>query len=312
MSLKQELIEGINQGDIRSLSKAITLAESKLPEKFSIALEIIEELGPSKASTRIGISGTPGVGKSTFINAYCKELLQTNPKDKIAVLSIDPSSRVSGGSILGDKTRMPDLVNESRVFVRPTASGDYHGGLSRNSRLALLMCEVAGYNRIIVESVGVGQGETEISQLCDLFLLLLNPGGGDDLQGIKRGIVEMADLIVVNKADGEGENIARKTAKDYAMAQHLMHAHAQAPVLVCSALTGFNIPAVAKQIEEILSELGGQAIMEKRKQQSQFWVRRNLESHIMDKLKTEQHEIANEIEQGKLAERIAFELSKTL
>ena len=218
---KEELIRGIEANDSRALSKAITLAESTLPEKRDLALEVITHFGPQDLSYRIGITGTPGAGKSTFIEAIGIKLLQ-DPTRKIAVLSIDPSSGKTSGSILGDKTRMNKLSAHDRAYIRPTAAGSQLGGLAKNTRLAMLLCEAAGYNTILIESVGVGQGETEVAQLTDLFTLVLNPGGGDELQGIKRGIMEMADILVINKADGDAERQANLTAKEYSMALHLM------------------------------------------------------------------------------------------
>ena len=197
---KEELIKGIKMGDPRSLSRAITLAESSLDSKQEVALQIIEHFGPQKDTLRIGVTGAPGVGKSTFIEAVGVEILK-DPTKKIAVLTIDPSSEVSQGSILGDKTRMNKLSSMDAAYVRPSASGNNLGGVSKNTRLAVLLCEAAGYNTIFIESVGVGQNETEIAKLSDLFVLLISPGGGDELQGIKRGIMEVADIIVVNKAD---------------------------------------------------------------------------------------------------------------
>ncbi|MFT7379384.1 MAG: LAO/AO transport system kinase, partial [Bacteroidia bacterium] len=209
---KEELIQGIASGDSRALSKAITLAESTRPEKRNLALEVISHFGPQNNTYRIGITGTPGAGKSTFIEAIGNRLLE-DPDRTIAVLSIDPSSGKTHGSILGDKTRMNKLSAHSRAYIRPTSSGSQLGGLAKNTRLAMLLCEAAGYNTILIESVGVGQGETEVAQLTDLFTLVLNPGGGDELQGIKRGIMEMADIVVINKADGDAERQANLTAK---------------------------------------------------------------------------------------------------
>lgn len=217
---KEELINGIKKGDPRSLSKAITFAESSIEAKQEIALQIIEYFGPKEDTLRIGITGAPGVGKSTFIESVGVNLLK-DPTKKVAVLSIDPSSEISRGSILGDKTRMNKLSSMSAAYIRPSSSGNNLGGVSKNTRLAVLLCEAAGYNTILIESVGVGQNETEIAKLSDLFVLLISPGGGDELQGIKRGIMEVADIVVVNKADGNNKNQATITAKEYSMALHL-------------------------------------------------------------------------------------------
>ncbi|MBR9860524.1 methylmalonyl Co-A mutase-associated GTPase MeaB [bacterium] len=312
---KQKIIAGMEQGDHRSLSKAITLAESSRPDKYEMALEILEHFGQVEGSFRIGITGTPGAGKSTLINVLGKELIDLNPNEKLAVLSIDPSSSVSGGSILGDKTRMADLSQRDDVFIRPTASGTYAGGLSRNTRLAMLMCEAAGFKQIIVETVGVGQGETEISQLTDMFVLLLSPGGGDELQGIKRGIVELADLLVVNKADGDSEESAKRTAKEYAMAQHLLpetDSGWKPKVLTCSALKNIRIDKLAEEILNYKKFAEGDVIKSTREAQAEFWLLKNLQAHLMKVFSSLNSEHKEQYDASALPERIALELSKKI
>lgn len=311
---KEEYIQGIEDGDTRVLSKAITLAESSNESKFELALEIIEHFKPNRNSKRIGVTGTPGAGKSTLINAYGKYLLD-HTNDKIAVLSIDPSSSISGGSILGDKTRMNDLSRSERAYIRPTASGRHSGGLSRSTRLAILLCEAAGYNHILIESVGVGQGETEIDELSDLFLLVLNPGGGDELQGIKRGIVEMADLLLVNKADGDALEIAKNTAKEYAMAQHLMpqtDSGWKPKVLLCSAVKETGIDKLHQSIEEYFNYLGAEAINNARRSKQSYWVFRYLEFLMKKQLEQSAIDLEEALENGSIPERLAIKISKEL
>ena len=201
------LAQQILAGDRRALAKAITLVESTRADHGEQAVQLLAELMPHAGkSIRIGVSGAPGVGKSTFIESLGNYL--TEQGHQVAVLAVDPTSAVSGGSILGDKTRMEALSVNPKAFVRPSPAGTTLGGVTRRTRESLLLCEAAGYDVIIVETVGVGQSETAVSDMTDMFLLLLSPGGGDDLQGIKRGIMELADLVLVNKADGDQISIA--------------------------------------------------------------------------------------------------------
>ena len=215
-----EYVKAILNGDRAVLSKAITMVESALPKHQELAQQIIEECVPHAGrSLRIGITGVPGVGKSTFIEALGKHL--TSQGNRIAVLAIDPSSRRSRGSILGDKTRMEDLANDPNAFIRPSSSAGTLGGVTRNTRESVILCEAAGYNIIFVETVGVGQSETAVHSMVDFFLLLMLAGAGDELQGIKRGIMEMADAIVINKADGDNIPKAEIAAREYSNALHL-------------------------------------------------------------------------------------------
>ena len=310
---KEELIQGIASGDSRALSKAITLAESTRPEKRNLALEVISHFGPQNNTYRIGITGTPGAGKSTFIEAIGNRLLE-DPDRTIAVLSIDPSSGKTHGSILGDKTRMNKLSAHSRAYIRPTSSGSQLGGLAKNTRLAMLLCEAAGYNTILIESVGVGQGETEVAQLTDLFTLVLNPGGGDELQGIKRGIMEMADIIVINKADGDAERQANLTAKEYSMALHLMPENENKwipKVITSSALQDKGIDTFwekAFDFEKLITSGDWKAT--RRKEQMHYWTRKNVQDLLLAKLDKYEEAIAKGLATGNLPEEIAKDLVK--
>ncbi|MBL4928935.1 methylmalonyl Co-A mutase-associated GTPase MeaB [Fuscibacter oryzae] len=227
MATVAELANGIKAGDRRSLARAITLVESGRPDHRAQAVELLSVLGTARQALRIGLSGTPGVGKSTFIEAF--GLMLTGMGKRVAVLAVDPSSARSGGSILGDKTRMEHLSRDPMAFIRPSPSQAQMGGVARRSREAVALCEAAGFDVVLVETVGVGQSETMVAEMCDLFLLLLAPAGGDELQGVKRGIMEMADLILVNKADGDLKPAALRTMADYAGALHLLRKRPQDP-----------------------------------------------------------------------------------
>jgi LAO/AO transport system kinase len=207
-------------GDRRALARAITLVESTRPDHRDRAAALLDGLDTSNEALRIGLSGTPGVGKSTFIEAFGMRL--TGQGLRVAVLAVDPSSARTGGSILGDKTRMDLLSRDPNAFIRPSPAASHLGGVARRSREAVTLCEAAGYDVVLIETVGVGQSETMVARMCDLFVLLLAPAGGDELQGVKRGIMETADLILVNKADGALAQTARRTVADYAGALRLL------------------------------------------------------------------------------------------
>ncbi len=230
-------INGVLAGNISILSRAITIIESALPAHQKIAQQILSGIAKhNNTSFRLGITGVPGVGKSTFIESFGKILIQKNYK--IAVLAIDPSSNISKGSILGDKTRMEDLSKEKNVFIRPSPSSGTLGGVAKATYETMLLCEAAGYDFIIIETVGVGQSETMVSQLTDFFLLLMLAGAGDELQGIKRGIMELADAIVITKADGANINKANSARAEYAHALHLFPPNLSGwipQVLTCSS-----------------------------------------------------------------------------
>ena len=220
-----QLLDGLQAGDRRSLSRAITLVESGRDDHRDLALTLLADLDPDRQALRIGLSGTPGVGKSTFIESL--GLMLTGRDLRVAVLAVDPSSARSGGSILGDKTRMDHLSRDPKAFIRPSPSQTHLGGVARRTRDAVRLCEAAGFDIVLIETVGVGQSETVVAQMADLFVLLLAPAGGDELQGVKRGIMEMADLILVNKADGELKAQAQRTCADYAGALRLLRKRPQ-------------------------------------------------------------------------------------
>lgn len=239
-----DLLTPLLRGDRRALSRAITLVESTRPDHRDRAGRLIAAL-PDSTALRIGLSGTPGVGKSTFIEAFGTML--TEQGLRVAVLAVDPSSTRSGGSILGDKTRMELLSRNPRAYVRPSPSSAHLGGVARRTREAIRLCEAAGHDVVLIETVGVGQSETLVAQMSDLFILLLAPAGGDELQGVKRGIMEMADLILVNKADGDLLSPARRTVADYAGALRLLRKRPQDPdgfpkAMPVSATTGAGLP----------------------------------------------------------------------
>src|SRR6056300_680274 len=228
MMTDAELATKVMQGDRRALARAITLVESARSDHRARALALIEAVGvQNRQALRIGLSGTPGVGKSTFIETFGCFL--TAMGKRVAVLAVDPSSARSGGSILGDKTRMDRLSRDPNAFIRPSPSQSHLGGVSRRTREAVTICEAAGFDVVLIETVGVGQSETIVSQISDLFLLLLAPAGGDELQGVKRGIMEIAEIILVNKADGDLKAAATRTCADYAGALRLLRKRAQDP-----------------------------------------------------------------------------------
>jgi len=248
---------GVLAGDRRSLARAITLIESTRADHRKLAATLLERLSPHAGNAmRIGISGAPGVGKSTFIEAFGNAVIDIG--HRVAVLSVDPSSAISGGSILGDKTRMEQLARRQEAYIRPSPSGNTLGGVTRRTREAMVLCEAAGFDVVIVETVGVGQSETRVAEMTDMFVLLLLPSGGDELQGIKRGIMELADLILVNKADGDLTGPAGRTAAEYGNAVRLLHPRSSnwtVPVLTCSSLDGRGVTETWKHIEEYRAAL---------------------------------------------------------
>ena len=223
----QKIARQIEQGNRRALAQAITLVESAHSTHRAQAVELLAALRSTRQAIRIGLSGTPGVGKSTFIESFGLQLVESGLR--VAVLAVDPSSARSGGSILGDKTRMDHLSRHPSAFIRPSPSQTHLGGVARRTREATALCEAAGFDVVLIETVGVGQSETMVAEMADLFVLLLAPAGGDELQGVKRGIMEMADLILINKADGDLKAAATRTCADYAGALRLLRKRAQDP-----------------------------------------------------------------------------------
>lgn len=265
----ETLAESICRGDRVALGRAITLLESSLPEHRDTAAQVLEMCMPCRVpSFRVGITGSPGVGKSTFIEAF--GLYASAQGSKIAVLAVDPSSRLSRGSILGDKTRMTALSAADFAFIRPSPAGESLGGVAKMTRDTILLCEAAGYDLVLVETVGVGQSEMAVHSMTDFFLLLLLPGAGDELQGIKRGIVEMADLLVVNKADGERLPLARRARGEYLNALHLFppKENGWSPqVLTCSAIENTGIEDIWKAMQAFRSHTSANGSMEQRRRQ---------------------------------------------
>ena len=242
----EELIAALRRGDRRALARAITLIESTRPNHRDEAERLVESLLPhTGGAVRIGISGPPGAGKSTFIERFGLDGIALGRR--IAVLAVDPASKRGGGAILGDKTRMTELAKAPGAFIRPSSAGERVGGVARRTREAILLCEAAGFDTVLVETVGVGQAETAVAELVDMFVLIQQPAAGDELQGVKRGVIELADLVLVNKADGELAAAARRSAADYASAMRLLRPPLpewQVPVRTVSALEGTGINEV--------------------------------------------------------------------
>ena len=283
------LAEQIKAGDRRALAKGITLVESTRADHRQQAAALLEALMPATGkSIRLGISGVPGVGKSTFIEAFGNHLIKLG--HKVAVLAVDPTSAVTGGSILGDKTRMETLAFAENAFVRPSPAGKTLGGVTRRTRESLLLCEAAGFDVILVETVGVGQSETAVADMTDMFLLLLLPAGGDELQGIKRGIMELADLILVNKSDGDQANAAKQTKGDYAAALHFMKsrfANWQPQVLACSS-TKKGIEEVWEQVNAFRTALNADGeLQQQRAQQARSWMWAETAEALVSDLKSD-------------------------
>jgi len=280
-----KFVEGILAGNVTILSKAITLIESSKIEHQKIAEQIIEKCLPfSGKSTRIGVTGVPGVGKSTFIEAFGSFIIN-NEKSKVAVLAIDPSSKKGKGSILGDKTRMNELSINEKAFIRPSPSSGALGGVAKATRETIILCEAAGFDTIIIETVGVGQSETEVKSMVDFFLLLMLPGAGDELQGIKRGIMEMADTIVINKAD---ENItkAKLAGREYKNALHLFPPNKNnwiPKVEVCSAIEKNGIANVWEIIKDYKHlTISNGSFDQQRKQQAKFWLEQTINNSLRE------------------------------
>jgi LAO/AO transport system kinase len=285
----RELIDGIRSGDRRSLARGITLIESTLPGDAGSARALLGALLPHTGqSLRIGITGVPGVGKSTFIEAFGQHLIGLG--HRVAVLAVDPSSPFSGGSILGDKTRMEALSRREEAYIRPSPTGGNLGGVSRKTREAILLCEAAGYDIVLVETVGVGQSEFEVASMTDLFLVMLLPNAGDALQGIKRGILELADLLVVNKADGGTKKMAEHARGEFEQALHMIapkYPGLPARVMPCSALHGSGLSGIWQELTTRAAELRERSWFAKnRRNQMVNWARRLAEEELLSRFWT--------------------------
>ena len=280
-----DYVSGIRAGDRVVLSKAITLLESTRPDHYDIARSIVEACLPGSGdSIRVAVTGVPGVGKSTFIEALGERLVAEG--HRLAVLTVDPSSERSKGSILGDKTRMGTLASEENAFIRPSPTAGTLGGVAPKTREAILLCEAAGYEVVFVETVGVGQSEISVRSMVDFFLLLALAGAGDELQGIKRGIVEVADAIAINKADGENRERAKTTRAEYEKALQLLadtESGWEPPVLTCSAQTGDGIDAVWDTVERYRAYTQETGFFEEqRRQQARHWVYETIDQRLRE------------------------------
>jgi len=295
-----DLLSQIQKGDRKAIAKAITLVESTKPEDQVLADKLLGLLPESKKiSLRIGISGPPGVGKSTFIETIGQTIISQN--EHLAILAVDPSSSITGGSILGDKTRMDSLSKSDQTFIRPSPSGGNLGGVGHATKDSIRILEAAGYRVILIETLGVGQAEIDVLDMTDIYLVLLSPGGGDELQGIKRGIIEVADILIVNKADGNLEATARSTVLDYKNALKLQKARHQdwsVPVLSISALESKGIEEVWNEIMKLKNHLHELEIFEEnRSSQDEKWVKRKRKNQILSLLDSKD-EILDEIERN--------------
>ena len=314
----KKFISEILAGNISFLSRAITLIESsnkKHQEKANIILN--ECLPHANKSIRIGITGVPGVGKSTFIEALGIQLTEKNKK--VAVLAIDPSSSINKGSILGDKTRMEELVNDKNAFIRPSPSGSSLGGVAQKTRESIILCEAAGFDTIIIETVGVGQSETMVHSMVDFFLLLKIAGAGDELQGLKRGIIEMADAIVINKSDGENIKNTRIAKIEFSRALHLYppkESGWQPKVLTASALENTGIDIISKMIDQYINLTKKQGLFNtKRDNQNTFWLKTTIEDSLYHSFFNDKNisaDLRQEIELLKNSKTTPFNAAKKL
>jgi LAO/AO transport system kinase len=297
------LADAVRSGDRRSLAQAITLIESTRSEDRDAAIQLLELLTPHAGqSIRIGISGVPGVGKSTFIENFGNHVIDQG--HQIAVLAVDPSSAISGGSILGDKTRMETLSKHIKAYIRPSPAGRTLGGVTRHTRETICVVEAAGFDVVLVETVGVGQSEIAVAAMTDIFMLMLLPGGGDELQGIKRGIIELADLVVVNKADGDLAAAAGRSAADYRSALsflHPRHLDWEVPVETCSALENKGLDKIWQIVERYRKTMSMNGEFEKsRAAQAKAWLWSETAETLLDTLKESPivHEQITELEEA--------------
>lgn len=315
------LVEGVLAGDRASLGRAITLIESRNPNHQKLAAELSLRLFPHSGNAyRIGITGVPGVGKSTFIEAFGCNLIDAGKR--VAVLAVDPTSPVTGGSILGDKTRMARLSVQENAFIRPSPSGGTLGGVTRTTRQTIVVCEAAGFDVILVETVGAGQSEVAVADMTDFFLVLMLPGAGDELQGIKKGVLEIADMIVVNKADADNEIRAKQAVVHYRNALHIMQQRSPnwtPPVTMCSSVKNTGLDDVWKKLEEYRQKLTQSSeFQEKRKNQRWKALWSMLQDRMMTDLKShpvvqaELPRIREDLHDGRLTVTLAMERILTL
>ena len=301
------LAEGIANGSRAEIARAITLVESTKPEHRAQAHELLQLIAPHTGNAfRVGISGVPGAGKSTFINAMGVKLIDER-SHRIAVLAVDPSSSRTGGSILGDRTRMADLAAKDEAFIRPSPSGGHLGGVARATRESMLVLEAAGYDVILVETVGVGQSEVAVAGMVDTFLMLQVARTGDQLQGIKRGILELADVIAITKADGDNEQAARVAARELTIAMKLISSDNEkrrAPVLTCSSYTGEGLDKVWDTVAKHRAELEeAGTLVTRRLEQQQDWLWNMVRDELMEALRTSPQVRAKAVEvEAKLAD----------
>jgi LAO/AO transport system kinase len=311
-----EYVEGVLGGDPAVLARAITLVESSNRRHRELAQQVVLELLPhSGGAHRVGITGVPGVGKSTFIDQLGVNL--TAAGHRVAVLAVDPTSSRTGGSILGDKTRMARLAVDPQAFIRPSPAGSTLGGVTRATRETILVCEAAGYDVVLVETVGVGQSETVVADMVDFFLVLMLAGAGDDLQGIKKGVLELADMIAINKADGDNTTRAELAAADYRMALHLMRPASPTwtpPVLTCSGLSDLGLDELWAQVELHREKLGATGELEDRRRAQQVrWMWSMLDDRLRDDLRGHDEltrritELEHEVRAGALTATMAVD-----
>ena len=299
------LVDGVVAGDRTAIGRALTLVESQRAEDRAVAAELLASLMHRSGSAhRVGVTGVPGVGKSTFIDALGTSL--TGAGRRVAVLAVDPTSTLSGGSILGDKTRMPRLANDDSAFVRPSPSTGTLGGVTRTTRESMVVLEAAGHDVVLVETVGIGQSETAVASMVDFFLVLMLPGAGDELQGIKKGVLELADMIAVNKADGDNETRAREAVRDYSAALRLIRPASPdwtPPVMSCSGLTGEGLSELWERVEDhrrALTASGGWD--EQRRAQQLSWMWSTVEDRLVAAMRADPavHEVLAEAERSVL------------
>ena len=315
----KDICEKLVNKDLTSLSKAITLIESNNKNDRLLANKILSELQNKneKNTLRIGVTGVPGAGKSSFIENFGSNL--TDLGKKVAVLTIDPSSTISKGSILGDKTRMEKLSQNKNVFIRPTAASNFQGGVAKNTRESIFLCESAGYDVIIVETVGVGQNEISVSEMVDFFLLLKIAGSGDELQGIKRGIIEMSDLIAINKCDGENIENSKKSKNEFQLALKLFpkkNSEWIPKVLTCSSVNGKGLEEIWKNIESYLElTKKNNYFFENRINQNKFWLMQIINGSIQKNFyenSTVKKELQNQLKKIEKNETSVFEASQAI